>query len=103
MGNKILFIDDERTPCFLCDIVRNTSEAVELVKSGDYSVLYLDHDLGENESIRGFCLFLEESFFNGEFYGIEKIVLHTQNPVGRKWMRDAFLRYVEVVDGFIAS
>jgi len=98
----ILFVDDERTPNFSCTIVRNVEDAMFEAATGRYDTLYLDHDLGQQD-VRWFVLFLEENFFNGNMLGIKEIVLHTQNPVGRMWMRGAFDKYVKVVDGRIET
>jgi len=63
--------------------------------------LWLDHDLGGDDTIRPFVLMIEEMFHEGHLPPIGKIMIHTSNPAGRKWMMqglDRILAGVVVAD-----
>lgn len=94
--NKILLIDDIRSEEMLrsmghraapTHIARTYDDAIKALSTeGPFDLVYLDHDLGEDEMAKtgyGVMNFLEA---NTEFLP-GKIVLVTSNPVGRRQMQ----------------
>ena len=79
---KSLLIDDVRD--IDADVVARTFEAgIEALKAHKFDVLYLDHDLGDEDPRKtGYDIlnFLEN---NPQFLPSQKIILVTSNPVGR--------------------
>lgn len=83
--SQILFIDDERTPPHQeeVEIARTSEQALQMIRSNSYSELWLDHDLGGEDTIMPVVDMLAEKAFNDEPYPAD-IVVHTANPVGRE-------------------
>jgi len=94
--NKILLIDDIRNEMILktmghtempTHVARTYDDAIKaLTTEGPFDLVYLDHDLGEDEMAKtgyGIMNFLEA---NTEFLP-GKIELVTSNPVGRRQMQ----------------
>ena len=94
--NTILLIDDMRNETSLEALghvtmptrtVRTYDEAIKVLSTeGPFDLVYLDHDLGEDEMAKtgyGIMNFLEANtqFLPG------KIILVTSNPVGRRQMQ----------------
>jgi hypothetical protein len=84
---KTLLIDDLRE--IKTDVVARTfDDGIAALKNyGPFSILYLDHDLGEGDPRKtGYDIvcFIEA---NLEYLPKEKIVLVTSNPVGRQKMQ----------------
>lgn len=94
--NNILLIDDMRTDESLASMghgtnptrtVRTYDEAIKVLSTeGPFDLVYLDHDLGEDDMAKtgyGIMNFLEANtqFLPG------KIILVTSNPVGRRQMQ----------------
>ena len=70
---------------------RNVEKAMELLKNNKVEILSLDHDLGEdirgNELLTGYDLVLWICNYYEEYnLYIEKIYIHSDNPVGREKM-----------------
>ena len=93
----IVVIDDERTHPNANLIIRNSEEAVNFLTHWHaihqtLDELWLDHDLGINDftgqkdTIRPVVKFLEEKVFFDDPVKIDKIVVHTANPIGRDWI-----------------
>ena len=82
---KTLLIDDLRN--ISADVVARTFDAgIDALKNGPYDVLYLDHDLGDEDPAKtgyGIMCFIEAN----PQYKPNSIVLVTSNPVGRKNMQ----------------
>ena len=85
-----LFLDDVREPydnSWTC--VRTYSEAIELLKRNDVSIISLDHDLGiEHETGYDVLVWLEERVVKNQIKPPE-ILIHSQNPVGVSRMKSA--------------
>ncbi len=87
---NILFVDDERDyPVELNGrnviTVRTSAMALELLKgSAFYAEIWLDHDLGGDDTTMPIVDWLAEQAFLGEPYPVDCIVIHTANPVGQK-------------------
>lgn len=81
-------IDDERTHVRGGRHLRTSADALEYLKrfqnqtDATIDELYLDHDLGGDDSIRPVVDELERACFEGEPYRIRRIFVHTANPVG---------------------
>ena len=85
---RILWVDDERTPDFEAVIARTSEEALSLISDG-WDEVWLDHDLGGEDTSRPIVSFLEEqSIIYGIVFEIGKFFVHSKNPVGAKWLAD---------------
>ena len=97
---KKMFIDDERFPPNDGEswvICRTSSEAIEWVKqNGIPDYISFDHDLGGEDTSRVFIKWLTDELIDGrlEFTKAFAISVHSQNPIGAKWIR-------ETMDGLI--
>lgn len=79
----ILVVDDLRTFPFVATYARSSSEAIEILQSVDSLVeLYLDHDLGGDDTTMPVVDLLHEWAFYGERLPIGKVYVHTSNPPG---------------------
>lgn len=88
---RILFVDDERDFEVLgfkmgqVDIYKavNSSEAIDLIQTGKFSVLFLDHDLGMDFGIEDSGMEIVDYLVNVQHHPeIQYIFIHSQNPVG---------------------
>ncbi len=79
---KVLVVDDIRTlkPKFSCDLVhaRTSEEALECLRNSNWDVIFLDHDLGGDDTTIPVARYIEASDINAQVF------IHSQNPVGRK-------------------
>jgi hypothetical protein len=92
----ILVIDDVKTFPFPNDpddvvYARTLSDGTVWLTEAEaagvrISELWLDHDLGGDDTIRPICLMLAERAFNGNPYPVSRIVICSLNPVGIDWM-----------------
>src|SRR5690348_15451267 len=81
-----VWLDDERPmPPDYDTHVKTAEEAIALLKTGNVSIISLDHDLGQIKTGYDVAKFIEESAFNGTLKRIY-IRIHTQNVEGRKNM-----------------
>ena len=103
----ILVIDDVKTFPFPEDksvfYVRTLQfgfDALEIfekeLQSGALEELWLDHDLGGDDTIRPICLMLAERAFNGNPYPVSKIVICSLNPVGIDWITSTLKPYYTI-------
>lgn len=81
----IVVVDDLRThvdPRALH--LRDSASALEWLAGphGAIDELWLDHDLGDEDTVRPVVLWLEEQVFAGRAPVIGTIYVHTANPVG---------------------
>ncbi|SFD02263.1 hypothetical protein SAMN05443252_11415 [Bacillus sp. OV322] len=91
-----LYVDDLRDCPEGFIIARTVDEAINLCKQYKIHLLSLDHDLGEDECglllptgydfVKYFCQHAIEEHFE-----VDKIYLHTDNPVGRENMLQTLL------------
>lgn len=58
--------------------------------------LWLDHDLGGEDTIRPICLMLAEMAYYGSPYPVEKIVICSMNAVGVEWIYSTLNPYYPV-------
>lgn len=95
---KTLLIDDLRdfSPDFSnnfvdeLDIARTSAEAIELLENNQYSVIYWDHDLGEDDTTMAVIDYLVERSLSGNKYNVDLCVIHTSNVVGAHNLKNAF-------------
>jgi response regulator of citrate/malate metabolism len=89
MQEKIfnLYVDDLRQCPDNFILAKNMNEAINILKKYKIDILSLDHDLGEDENGKvlptGYDLVKHICENN---YSINKIYIHTANPVGRENM-----------------
>ena len=83
MPKYTLFLDDIRCPSDSSNIVaRSSLEAMEIIqKYGLPSCMYLDHDLGGEDTTMKFLKMLYEAYPDGP---IPEYEIHSNNFVGRK-------------------
>jgi hypothetical protein len=91
-------IDDEKTFPFPDDwdvIYARTLKTgfAELANADALDELWLDHDLGGEDTIRPLVLSLAEAAFNGAAPRIGVVVICSLNPVGQKWMESTLIRF----------
>lgn len=89
---RILFIDDTRTPVFDAVIARSVKEAMPLLDE-EWDEIWLDHDLGGNQTIRPIVTQMELRAFMGEPVRVGKVFIHSANTVGRQWIRAGLEKY----------
>ncbi|MEU2620331.1 cyclic-phosphate processing receiver domain-containing protein [Streptomyces sp. NPDC007157] len=84
----ILGIDDLRPLPWTTRIARSSGEGVKLLQEHRDSLideLWLDHDLGGDDSILPVVTLLEEAAFSGRPFRIGTVYVHSANP---HWRRD---------------
>ena len=88
-----LFLDDLRQIPDGFKGVRNYSDCIKILEEnkGNINEISLDNDLGETKTGYSVCLWLVE---NEYFEGLEKIIIHSANPVGIKNMIQLLDRYM---------
>lgn len=99
MTRSILLIDDLRD--FLVPdtdteitIARTSQQALDiLAQKNDWDELWLDHDLGGDDTIMVIVDYLSEKAFLDEPVNVGMVFIHTSNPVGRKQMKLTLDRY----------
>jgi len=74
-----LWVDDSKPCPYGCAVARTYDEALRLLRSFDYDVLYLDHDLGEPRT--GYDLLMQ---LIADDRVPTKVVCISWNPVGRQ-------------------
>jgi hypothetical protein len=99
MTRSILLIDDLRDFLVLdtdaeITIARNSQQALDiLAQQNDWDELWLDHDLGGDDTIMVVVDYLSEKAFLDEPVNVDMVFIHTSNPVGRKQMKLTLDRY----------
>jgi Cyclic-phosphate processing Receiver domain len=84
-GPVILGIDDLRALPRATRMARTSRDGVLLLEEHRDRVideLWLDHDLGGDDSIMPVVTLLEEAAFNGDPFQISMIFVHSANPSG---------------------
>ena len=115
MANTIIMlVDDERDfrdgvipPDTAVHTCRTSGDAIRFL---DYASIdgtlidqvWLDHDLGGNDTIMPFIDHIEELYRDGRLPGIREFVIHTSNPAGRVRMIRA-LAHIGRVTGVMPS
>jgi hypothetical protein len=87
-----IWLDDIRAMPDEFDIhVKTAQEAIKLLKTGEVTLISLDHDLGNEETCgNGYrvALWIEKAAYRGEIPWLDWR-LHTANPIGREKMKKA--------------
>ncbi|MFF7967402.1 MULTISPECIES: cyclic-phosphate processing receiver domain-containing protein [Streptomyces] len=92
----ILGIDDLRPLPWTTRIARSSGEGVKLLQEHRDSFideLWLDHDLGGDDSILPVVTLLEEAAFNGRPYRIGTVFVHSANPIGAETVVRSLTRW----------
>ena len=86
-----LFVDDLRNCPNQYIQAYNYEEAIKILENnkGNIDEISLDHDLGDVKSGYDICKWLVEN----EYWTMDKIIIHTANPVGAKNMFQLLDRY----------
>lgn len=102
-----LFVDDIREPTFVKrwgeyydTIARTSKQAIDVLEeyyaenSNRQLVIYLDHDLGGDDTTMPVVMWLAEAAFDGRV-NPERVscIIHTQNPVGRENIKMTLKRW----------
>lgn len=94
-----VFVDDIREPSNPSWIIaRSAVAAIQLLKTNMVDVISLDHDLGESSVATGYDVakWIEAAFMTTGFEP-PRILVHTQNPVGREKIK-AVIKRLEKAD-----
>lgn len=92
----ILGIDDLRLLPWTTRIARSSREGVELLQEYRDSLideLWLDHDLGGDDSILPVVTLLEEAAFSGRPFRIGTVYVHSANPIGAETVVRSLTRW----------
>ncbi|MCO5970215.1 cyclic-phosphate processing receiver domain-containing protein [Actinoallomurus soli] len=85
----ILGVDDLRALPGATQIARTSREGIRLLEEHrDHRIdeLWLDHDLGGDDSIMPIVAVLEEAAFGGRPFDIGMVFVHSANPSGAETM-----------------
>lgn len=98
--SKLLFVDDEREwpvggVVYNGDVYQayNSSAAIDLIQDIKFDILFLDHDLGENDTGMEVVDFLINVEQHPE---IQQIFIHSQNPIGARNMENRLHPWYDV-------
>lgn len=92
----ILGIDDLRPLPRADRIARTSREGIQLLREHRdrfIDELWLDHDLGGDDTIMPVVTLLEEAAFNGRPFHIGTIYVHSANPVGAEAVTRSLTRW----------
>ncbi|MFE6687440.1 cyclic-phosphate processing receiver domain-containing protein [Streptomyces sp. NPDC057743] len=92
----ILGIDDLRPLPRATRIARTSRDGIQLLqehRDGYIDELWLDHDLGGDDSIMPVVTLLEEAAFSGRPFPIGMVFVHSANPIGAETVVRALRRW----------
>ena len=92
----ILGIDDLRPLTRATRIARTSREGIQLLQEHRDSFideLWLDHDLGGDDSIMPVVTLMEEAAFGGRPFHIGTVFVHSANPIGAETVVRALTRW----------
>lgn len=92
----ILGIDDLRPLPWATRIARTSGEGVKLLQEHRDSFideLWLDHDLGGDDSILPVVTLMEEAAFNGRPFRVGTVFVHSANPIGAETVVRSLTRW----------
>lgn len=97
----IVIVDDLRTHPSADVHLRTSAEALDFLMafSGRIDELWLDHDLGGDDTVRPVVLWLAERSFGGDPVEIGRVGVQSMNPVGAEWICGTLGRYYTVYRG----
>lgn len=97
MKPYLLYVDDLRNPTNILKqnynivICRNYKETIYELDKRRFRIIDLDHDLGEEKTGYDVCKYIIENEIP-----LNKVYIHTSNPVGRNNMVQLLQRYYNV-------
>lgn len=107
---RVLVIDDVKSFTFPADTeviyARTLAEGyaqlerifqLPLIEAPVKFELWLDHDLGGEDTIRPLCLALAEMAFHGVTYPLSRIVICSLNIVGIEWIESTLSPYYPTI------
>ncbi|MEE1821928.1 hypothetical protein PUR61_06940 [Streptomyces sp. BE20] len=92
----ILGIDDLRPLPRVTQIARTSREGIQLLQEHRDSFideLWLDHDLGGDDTIMPVVTLMEEAAFNGRPFQIGTVFVHSANPIGAETIVRSLTRW----------
>ncbi|MFJ9350994.1 cyclic-phosphate processing receiver domain-containing protein [Streptomyces sp. NPDC101237] len=92
----ILGIDDLRPLPRATRIARTSDEGIQLLQEHHdryIDELWLDHDLGGDDSILPVVTLMEEAAFNGHPFRIGTVFVHSANPIGAETIVRSLTRW----------
>ncbi|MGW5422173.1 cyclic-phosphate processing receiver domain-containing protein [Streptomyces sp. NPDC003943] len=92
----ILGIDDLRSLPRATRVARTSREGVQLLEEHRNSFideLWLDHDLGGDDTIMPVVTLMEETAFNGRPFQIGAVFVHSANPIGAETIVRSLARW----------
>ncbi|MGW3911438.1 cyclic-phosphate processing receiver domain-containing protein [Streptomyces sp. NPDC005070] len=92
----ILGIDDLRPLPGCTRIARTSREGIQLLEEHRDSYideLWLDHDLGGDDTIMPVVTLMEEAAFNGRPFQIGTVFVHSANPIGAETVVRSLARW----------
>lgn len=92
----ILGIDDLRPLPWTTRIARSSGEGIKLLQEHRDSFideLWLDHDLGGDDTISPVVTLMEEAAFNGRPFRIGMVFVHSANPIGAETVVRSLTRW----------
>ncbi|MER5657502.1 cyclic-phosphate processing receiver domain-containing protein [Streptomyces sp. NPDC102256] len=92
----ILGIDDLRPLPWTTRIARSSGEGIKLLQEHRDSFideLWLDHDLGGDDTILPVVTLMEEAAFNGRPFRIGTVFVHSSNPTGAETVVRSLTRW----------
>ena len=96
----VVVVDDERTRPDAVVCLRSSEDALVWLETHDScDELWLDHDLGGEDTTRAVVLWLLERAFHGDPFPVEQVVVHSVNPVGAEWIASSLERLYPVRRG----
>lgn len=89
---RILVVDDERVFTKLnadheVTYATSVTEAMFCLNGAPFDEIWLDHDLGGSSTIRPFVDMMEELAETKDMFLCDRVVAHSMNPEGRKYIR----------------
>ncbi|WP_234355837.1 cyclic-phosphate processing receiver domain-containing protein [Kitasatospora aureofaciens] len=92
----VLGIDDLRSLPRATRIARTSREGIQLLQEHRDSFideLWLDHDLGGDDTIMPVVTLMEEAAFNGRPFQIGTVFVHSANPIGAETVVRSLTRW----------
>ncbi|MGT2532492.1 cyclic-phosphate processing receiver domain-containing protein [Streptomyces nojiriensis] len=92
----VLGIDDLRPLPRATRIARTSREGVRLLeehRDGFIDELWLDHDLGGDDTIMPVVTLMEEAAFDGRPFRIGAVFVHSANPIGAETVVRSLARW----------
>jgi hypothetical protein len=92
-AEDVLVIDDRRVMAFPAVYARTLGEGLRLIEERPWRQVWLDHDLGGDETIMPIVELLEQRALDGRPLPIGTICVHSANPPGAMTISAALERW----------